>query len=108
MCDTLNISSPGICEECLRQTAYQMHCQARPDGADARKCRTLLTLPRPARKPCQSGRTETASANDNLSVGEVTYAVSPDGQTLTETGSATGTAEEIKVVYDRFRIPNFA
>ena len=32
---------------------------------------------------------------------KVVYTVSPDGQTLTESGTATGTDEKIKVVYDR-------
>jgi hypothetical protein len=32
---------------------------------------------------------------------KVTYTVSPDGRTLTETDTATGTSEKVKVVYDR-------
>jgi hypothetical protein len=32
---------------------------------------------------------------------KVVYTVSPDGKTLTETGTATATSEKIKVVYDR-------
>jgi hypothetical protein len=32
---------------------------------------------------------------------KVVYTVSPDGKTLTESGTATGTDEKIKVVYDR-------
>ena len=32
---------------------------------------------------------------------KIAYTVSADGKTLTETGSATATKENVKVVYDR-------
>jgi hypothetical protein len=39
--------------------------------------------------------------NNGKTLYKVVYTVSPDGKTLTETGTAAATSEKIKVVYDR-------
>jgi len=98
----LDLAASGADGLTLKIADFQITCEAKFDGKDYPA--TGPTMPSGLTLAIQKAGPrsfEMTEKQNGKTLFKLTFAVSADGMTLTETGGATGVDEKIKAVYDR-------